>query len=48
MADGKTEAEYCCAEFVAVVILVPLVIVIVAFAVANRQIVTISFDPFER
>jgi uncharacterized integral membrane protein len=27
-------------------ILVPLAIVIVAFAVANRQMVTVSFDPF--
>ena len=28
-------------------ILVPLVIVFVVFAVANRQVVTLSFDPFE-
>jgi uncharacterized integral membrane protein len=28
------------------VIVVPLAIVIVAFAVANRQMVTVSFDPF--
>jgi len=27
-------------------ILVPLAIIIIAFAVANRQIVTVSFDPF--
>jgi uncharacterized integral membrane protein len=27
-------------------ILVPLAIVIIAFAVANRQMVTVSFDPF--
>ncbi len=27
-------------------IVVPLAIVIIAFAVANRQIVTVSFDPF--
>jgi uncharacterized membrane protein YciS (DUF1049 family) len=33
-------------KIVAAVILVPLAIVIVAFAVANRQIVTVSFDPF--
>jgi uncharacterized integral membrane protein len=33
-------------KIVAVVVLVPLAIVIVAFAVANRQDVTISFDPF--
>jgi uncharacterized membrane protein YciS (DUF1049 family) len=34
-------------RIVAVVVLVPLAIVIVAFAVANRQIVAISFDPFD-
>ena len=28
------------------VILVPLAVIIVAFAVANRQTVTVSFDPF--
>ena len=33
-------------RFVAAVILVPLAIVLVAFAVANRQGVTISLDPF--
>ena len=33
-------------KIVAAVILVPLAIVIVAFAVANRQIVTVSLDPF--
>lgn len=31
---------------VAALILVPLAIVIIAFAVANRQSVTVSFDPF--
>ena len=31
---------------VAVIVLVPLAIVIIAFAVANRQTVTMSFDPF--
>ncbi len=31
---------------VAAIILVPLAIIIVVFAVANRQNVTISFDPF--
>jgi hypothetical protein len=34
-------------KFVTIVILVPLTIVIVMFAVANRQIVTVSFDPFD-
>ena len=33
-------------KLVATLILVPLAIVIVAFAVANRQDVTLSFDPF--
>ena len=28
------------------IIVVPLAIVIIAFAVANRQVVTVSFDPF--
>src|ERR1043165_9555929 len=31
----------------AILILVPLGIVIVAFAVANREIITVSFDPFD-
>jgi uncharacterized integral membrane protein len=30
----------------AAVILVPLAVVIIAFAVANRQIITVSLDPF--
>ena len=29
------------------IILIPLVVIIVMFAVANRQIVTVSFDPFD-
>jgi uncharacterized integral membrane protein len=33
-------------KIVAVVILVPLAVVIVALAVANRHSVTLSFDPF--
>ena len=33
-------------KIVAVVILIPLAVVIIAFAVANRQIVTVSLDPF--
>jgi uncharacterized integral membrane protein len=33
-------------RIVAAIILVPLAIVIIAFAVANRQIVTVSLDPF--
>jgi uncharacterized integral membrane protein len=33
-------------KIVAALILIPLAIVIIAFAVANRQIVTVSLDPF--
>jgi uncharacterized integral membrane protein len=33
-------------KILAIVILLPLAIVIIAFAVANRQIVSLSFDPF--
>jgi uncharacterized integral membrane protein len=33
-------------RFAAAVILVPLAIIIIAFAVANRQTVLVSFDPF--
>jgi uncharacterized integral membrane protein len=32
-------------KIIAAVILVPLAVVIIAFAVANRQIVTVSLDP---
>ncbi len=33
-------------KIVTYVIVVPLAAVIIAFAVANRQLVTVSFDPF--
>ncbi|HEY4981577.1 MAG TPA: LapA family protein [Pseudolabrys sp.] len=33
-------------KIVTVLIVVPLAVVIIAFAVANRQAVTVSFDPF--
>lgn len=33
-------------KIVTALIVIPLAIVIIAFAVANRQIVTVSFDPF--
>jgi uncharacterized integral membrane protein len=33
-------------KIVTAIVVVPLVAVIVAFAVANRQAVTVSFDPF--
>ncbi len=35
-------------KIVKALVLIPLAIVIVSFAVANRQIVTVSFDPFDR
>lgn len=34
-------------KIVTALILVPLAVVIIAFAVANRQVVTVSFDPFD-
>ena len=34
-------------KFVAIAVLVPLAIIIVMFAVANREIITVSFDPFD-
>jgi uncharacterized integral membrane protein len=33
-------------KIVAAIVLVPLAIIIIAFAVANRETVTLSFDPF--
>jgi uncharacterized integral membrane protein len=33
-------------KIVAALILVPLALIIIAFAVANRQVVTVSLDPF--
>ncbi len=33
-------------RIVAAIILIPLAIIIIAFAVANRHFVTVSFDPF--
>jgi uncharacterized integral membrane protein len=34
-------------KFLSVVILVPLGIILVMFAVANREVIAISFDPFD-
>jgi uncharacterized integral membrane protein len=34
-------------SIVTAVILIPLAVIIIGFAVANRQAVTISFDPFD-
>jgi uncharacterized integral membrane protein len=33
-------------KIIAAVILVPLAVIIIAFCIANRQIVTVSLDPF--
>jgi uncharacterized integral membrane protein len=33
-------------NIVTAIIVIPLAVVIIAFAIANRQIVTVSFDPF--
>jgi uncharacterized integral membrane protein len=35
-------------KIVRALILVPLAIILIAFAVANRQTVTVSFDPFDK
>jgi hypothetical protein len=35
-------------KFAKALILIPLAIVIVSLAVANRQVVTVSFDPFDQ
>ena len=34
-------------KIVTAFVLVPLAIIIVMFAVANREIITVSFDPFD-
>jgi hypothetical protein len=34
-------------KFITVFVLIPLAVVIVMFAVANREVITISFDPFD-
>jgi uncharacterized integral membrane protein len=34
-------------KFIAIAVLVPLAVIIVMFAVANREIITVSFDPFD-
>lgn len=46
MSDSTHSATGTLRKVVAAIILVPLAIVIVAFAVANRQNVTVSLDPF--
>jgi uncharacterized integral membrane protein len=42
---GATKASSMFRKIVTAVILIPLAVIIVAFAVANRQAVTVSFDP---
>ena len=46
MTDARRSAGNIFRKIIAAVILVPLAVVIIAFAVANRQIVTVSLDPF--
>ena len=35
-------------KIVKALILIPLALILISFAVANRQVVTVSFDPFDR
>jgi uncharacterized integral membrane protein len=46
LTDAARSAGSFARKIVAAVILIPLAVVIIAFAVANRQIVTVSLDPF--
>ena len=46
MTDAKRSTASTIRKIIAAVILVPLAVIIIAFAVANRQIVTVSLDPF--
>jgi len=46
LTDGGRSVSNTVRKIVAALILVPLAVVIIAFAVANRQIVTVLFDPF--
>jgi uncharacterized integral membrane protein len=46
MAGHDEEGKAMLRKLLAALILIPLVVVLVAFAVVNRQAVTISFDPF--
>ena len=43
---GMTKAWFMFRKIVTAIIVVPLATLIIAFAVANRQSVTVSFDPF--
>jgi len=44
--SGHDEGQNMFRKIVTAIIVVPLAAVIIAFAVANRQSVTVSFDPF--
>ena len=46
MSDTSRTGRNLLRKIVAALVLVPLGILLIAFAVANRQIVTVSFDPF--
>ncbi len=46
MTGAQRSAGGLLRKIVAALILVPLGIVLIAFAIANRQLVTVSFDPF--
>ena len=46
MTDASRSAGNVLRKILAAIILVPLAVVIIAFAVANRQIATVSLDPF--
>jgi hypothetical protein len=43
---AKTELESRMVKFLKLLILIPAGIVILAFSIANRALVTVSFDPF--
>lgn len=47
MSGGPQRAGSLFRKVVAALIVVPLAVVIIAFAIANRQDVTVSFDPFD-
>ena len=46
MTDATRSTGNIFRKIIAAIILVPLAVVIIAFAVANRQIATVSLDPF--
>jgi uncharacterized integral membrane protein len=34
-------------KFIAIAVLIPLAVIIMMFAVANREVISVSFDPFD-